>query len=123
MAPRQATVEIGKANKGETAVRRSFASPDKLVERPVDGVDSMADALEYAVKSACPPPLPRTQRTVPTHPASAEFGNKPMLGYRDLIKIHKEEKEVTKKVDGVEKKGASPLRPALAAAAAAAAAS
>jgi hypothetical protein len=28
-----------------------------------------------------------------------------MIGYRDLIKIHKEEKEITKKVDGKDVKG------------------
>ncbi|KDN37585.1 acetyl-CoA synthetase-like protein [Tilletiaria anomala UBC 951] len=79
MAPRQATVEVGEAKPGETKVRRSFCSPDKLVERPVEGVNTMAEVLEYAVN---------------------KFGSKPMVGYRDLIKMHKEEKEITKKVDG-----------------------
>ena len=51
MAPRQATVEIGQAKKGETKVRRSYCSPDKLVERPVEGVNTMAEVLEYAVNS------------------------------------------------------------------------
>ena len=83
MPAKMATVEIGEAKKGETKVRRSFCSPDKLVERSVEGVNTMSDVLEYAVK---------------------KFKNKPMVGYRDLIKMHKEEKEITKKVDGVDKK-------------------
>lgn len=33
-----------------------------------------------------------------------EFTNKPVLGWRDTIKIHSEEKEITKKVDGKDKK-------------------
>jgi long-chain acyl-CoA synthetase len=37
--------------------------------------------------------------------ATTEYTNKPMVGYRDTIKIHKEEKEFTKMVDGKEKKG------------------
>ncbi len=49
--PKYATVEIGEAKKGETKVRRSFCSPDKLVETPVEGVTTMAEVLEYAVKS------------------------------------------------------------------------
>lgn len=34
-----------------------------------------------------------------------EYTNKPCMGYREVIKIHNEEKEVTKKVDGKEVKG------------------
>ena len=40
------------------------------------------------------------------HPVLApEFTNKPVMGYRETIKIHKEEKEITKMVEGKEKKG------------------
>lgn len=37
--------------------------------------------------------------------ALKKFTNKPVLGYRDLINTHEEEKEITKKVDGKDKKG------------------
>lgn len=35
---------------------------------------------------------------------SIEFTNKPVMGYRDTIKIHTEEREITKMVEGKEKK-------------------
>ncbi|CEH16913.1 long-chain-fatty-acid--ligase [Ceraceosorus bombacis] len=87
MAPVPGSVEIGGAPPaGETKVRRAFCSPDKLVERPTgnDGkINTMSDILQFIV---------------------GKYTNKPCMGYRELIKIHNEEKEVTKKVDGKEVK-------------------
>lgn len=79
------SVEIGDApQKGHGKIRRAGVSPDALVERPSEGnCNSMADVLDFAVK---------------------KFTNKPVMGERDLIKIHKEEKEITKKIDGKEVK-------------------
>lgn len=49
---RQASVEIGGTPpKGETKVRRAFCSPDKLVERPADGVNTMVDVLAHSMNS------------------------------------------------------------------------
>jgi len=38
-------------------------------------------------------------------PFLPEFTNKPVMGYRETIKIHKEEKEIKRMVEGVEKTG------------------
>lgn len=53
---RQASVEIGGTPpKGETKVRRAFCSPDKLVERPAEGINTMADVLQHSLKSEWQP--------------------------------------------------------------------
>lgn len=130
MAP-QSSVEIGDTpEKGHGKVRRAAISPDKLVTAPSGGeCKSMADVLDFAVKSAYRGPDEETgkrsrmgqwegQRTARPpyvclhvlmdkilhawHPL--EFTNKPIMGERELIKIHKEEKEITKTVEGKEVK-------------------
>ena len=65
----------------ETAVRRSVLSPDKLISHipKWPEVKTMCDLLKKAAKT---------------------YGNNPCLGYRDLIKIHKETKEVATRVEG-----------------------
>ncbi|CAO1625835.1 unnamed protein product [Sympodiomycopsis kandeliae] len=84
MAPKVASVEIGDAPpKGEGRVRRSFKTPKDLIAGPGEGIETMVDVFNFALK---------------------KFTNKPILGYRDLIKTHEEEKEITKKVDGKDKK-------------------
>jgi len=90
MAPGPCSVEVGDATppKGETRIRRCSLSPDKLIEKPtglVNGkaIETMSDILSYS---------------------TATFENKPGFGYREVIKIHTEEKEITKKVDGEEVK-------------------
>ncbi|KAK0551234.1 long-chain fatty acid-CoA ligase [Tilletia horrida] len=82
--PRSASVEVGPDSvKGEGRVRRSFLSVDKLSERPAEGVNTMLDVFSTALKS---------------------FPNHPLCGWRDIVKEHQEEKEVTKVVDGKEVK-------------------
>jgi hypothetical protein len=50
--------------------------------------------------------LKTVQLTIASPRRLAEFTNKPIMGYRETVKIHKEEKEVTKKgKDGKEHKG------------------
>lgn len=39
------------------------------------------------------------------HLISAEYTNRPIVGSRELIRMHTEEKEITKKVDGEDVKG------------------
>lgn len=86
MPRRPATVEVGDpAQPGETRVRRAALSPDKLVERPHPDILTMADILPYTAKT---------------------YGKKHAAGWRDIVKIHKENKEVTKTVGGKEVKGA-----------------
>ena len=72
------------ARPGEGPVRRCSLTKDTgLVERPAEGINTVYDIIEYTAR---------------TH------GSRPALGTRDVIKIHEEEKEVTKVVDGKEVK-------------------
>lgn len=41
-----ASVEIDTpAKKGETKIRRSYRAPDRLLERPAEGINTMADVF------------------------------------------------------------------------------
>lgn len=73
------SVPIGPKIDGETQVRRSDFSPNELVTSPSEGVHTLYDLFQYCVK---------------TH------GTKNALGFRKVIKIVEEEKEVTKVVGG-----------------------
>jgi long-chain acyl-CoA synthetase len=64
---------------GEGRIRRLAISADKLVTQPLEGIDTLPDVVAY------------TART---------YGTKPALGWRDIIQIHEEEKDVQKLVDG-----------------------
>ncbi|KAJ7161218.1 long-chain-fatty-acid-CoA-ligase [Mycena filopes] len=68
-------------NEGPT--RRLAIAADKLVTRPFDGIDTVFDVLRYAAK---------------TH------GTRDALGWRDIVDVVEEAKEVTKTVDGKEVK-------------------
>lgn len=49
--PKVASVEIDTpANKGETKIRRSHRAPDRMLERPADGIETMADVFLTAKK-------------------------------------------------------------------------
>ncbi|KAJ7607755.1 long-chain-fatty-acid-CoA-ligase [Roridomyces roridus] len=63
----------------EGPTRRLAISADKLVTQPFAGIDTVYDILEYVAK---------------TH------GTRDALGWRDVVRIHEEEKEVTKNVGG-----------------------
>jgi long-chain acyl-CoA synthetase len=80
------SVEVEPPSDGQSAVRRLDISKDKLVSQPAEGVDTVYDLLQYAAR---------------TH------GSRNALGWRDIVKVHEVEKEITKAVDGkqvVEKK-------------------
>ena len=77
----QGSVEISQASEGEGAVRRCAISKDALTMRPAEGIETVFDLFAYAVR---------------TH------GSRDAYGWRDVIRIHEEEKEVTKKRDGRE---------------------
>jgi long-chain acyl-CoA synthetase len=64
-------------------VRRLAIAADKLVTVPSGGVETITDVIAYAAR---------------TH------GTKNALGWRDIVDIHEEEKEVTKMVGGKEVK-------------------
>jgi long-chain acyl-CoA synthetase len=78
------SVEVGsEPASGESKARRLAISADKLVERPLDGIETIHDCVQYAAR---------------TH------GTKRALGWRDVVDIHEEEKEITKNVGGKEVK-------------------
>ncbi|KAK0519237.1 long-chain fatty acid-CoA ligase [Tilletia horrida] len=82
--PRSASVEVGpEPVKGEGKVRRSFLSVDKLASSPAEGINTMVDVFSHSLKN---------------------FPNHPLLGWRDIVHTHEEEKEVTKVVEGKEVK-------------------
>ncbi|GAA96553.1 uncharacterized protein L969DRAFT_94983 [Mixia osmundae IAM 14324] len=82
MVGKVGSVEVGPpAKKGEGRTRRYYATPDRLVTQPADDIVVVPDILEYAAR---------------TRP------DKPLFGWRDTIKMHNEEKEITKTVKGKE---------------------
>lgn len=66
---------------GEGAVRRLAITADRLVTRPFEGIDVIPDVIAYAAR---------------TH------GSRDAVGWRNIIGIHEEEKEVKKTVGGKE---------------------
>ncbi|CAG8484402.1 9547_t:CDS:2 [Scutellospora calospora] len=78
---KQYSISIGEKVEGETPMRRSLISPNKLVDSPSENVKTLYDMMQYSVK---------------TH------GNKAAMGYRKVESIVEEEKEVTKFVGGEE---------------------
>jgi long-chain acyl-CoA synthetase len=78
------SVEIGPpAQPGESRVRRLDKTHDRLVTAPIEGINTVHDVLLYASR---------------TH------GERPAFGYRDIVDIIEEQKEVTKTVGGEEVK-------------------
>lgn len=69
------------AGPGEGSVRRLAITKDKLVHQPLEGIDTVLDVVSSAVR---------------TH------GDKNALGWRDIVKVIEEDKEVTKVIDGKE---------------------
>lgn len=66
---------------GEGAVRRLAITAERLVTRPFEGIDVVPDIVSYAAR---------------TH------GDRAAVGWRNVVKIHEEEKEVKKMVGGKE---------------------
>ncbi|KAF9474969.1 long-chain-fatty-acid-CoA-ligase [Pholiota conissans] len=66
---------------GEGPTRRCFLSKDGLVTQPFEGIDTVYDIVQYAAR---------------TH------GTRNALGWRDVVRVIEEEKEVKKVVDGQE---------------------
>ena len=76
------SVEVASpANPEEGPTRRYFRSKDGLVTQPFEGINTVFDVISYSAR---------------TH------GNRNALGWRDVVGIVEEEKEVKKVVDGKE---------------------
>ncbi|CAG8571996.1 4706_t:CDS:2, partial [Dentiscutata heterogama] len=80
---KQYSVSIGDKVEGETPVRRSLFSPNQLLDTPSEGIKTLYDVLQHSVKT---------------------YNTKQAMGYREVISIIEEEKEVTKIVGGAETK-------------------
>lgn len=76
------SVEVaGEKLDGETPIRRLRMTKDKLTTQPMEGIDIVPDILDYAAR---------------TH------GTKDSFGWRDVVGIHEEKKDVKKVVGGKE---------------------
>ncbi|KZS88747.1 acetyl-CoA synthetase-like protein [Sistotremastrum niveocremeum HHB9708] len=81
MSPSQSVEVSDTAPSGETKIRRASQQVNGLIERPVDGVDTVTDVLNYAARV---------------------HGTKNAVGWREIIDVHEEEKEIKKNVGGKE---------------------
>ena len=79
--PPVGSVEIGEAKAGETAIRRNAVTKDRLVIQPLEGIETVYDVIQFSAR---------------TH------GTKSAMGWRDIIDVHEEQKDVKKTVDGKE---------------------
>ncbi|KAG2119405.1 hypothetical protein DEU56DRAFT_122158 [Suillus clintonianus] len=69
------------ATEGDSPIRRLAITADNLVTQPFEGIDIIPDVIDHAAR---------------TH------GTRDALGWRDIVDIHEEVKEVKKMVDGKE---------------------
>ncbi|WFC94774.1 long-chain-fatty-acid--CoA ligase [Malassezia brasiliensis] len=79
MVNQKASVAVSGADGSAEQVRRSFLAPNKLLERPAEGINTMVDLLELSRK---------------------RNGPKNMIATREILREFTEEKKITKKVDG-----------------------
>ncbi|KAI8886477.1 acetyl-CoA synthetase-like protein [Backusella circina FSU 941] len=77
------SIEVSEAETGQGPIHRSILSPSSLMTTPAEGVETLYDVLEYS---------------------AATYHERKAFGYRKLVDTIVEEKEVTKVIDGVEKK-------------------
>lgn len=71
------------APQGESHIRRSTLATDEIISKPAANVHTLYDVLQNSVK---------------------KFGDKEALGFRNVVDIIEEEKEVVKIVNGEELK-------------------
>ena len=75
------SVELGDKADGQTRVRRLALTKDQLVTQPLESIFIVPDILDYAAR---------------TH------GTKNSFGWRDIVSVHEEKKDVKKVVGGKE---------------------
>jgi long-chain acyl-CoA synthetase len=75
------SVEISKPVQGEGTIRRCAISADALVTQPGEGIDTVFDIVSYA---------------------AMRHGTRKALGWRDVLEVVEEEKEVKKVIEGKE---------------------
>jgi long-chain acyl-CoA synthetase len=75
-----ASLEVGlDAQPGESRVRRLRFTADRLLTSPAEGISTTWDIINFAAN---------------------KFGDKPSMGWRDVVDTVTEEKVVTKTIDG-----------------------
>jgi len=77
----EGSVVVGEAQTGEGSIYRCWLAKDALITQPLEGIDTVFDVMLYAAR---------------TH------SDRKALGWRDIVNIVEEEKEVKKVVDGKE---------------------
>jgi len=75
------SVEVSQPIEGEGTIRRCAISADRLVTQPTEGIDTVFDIVLYAAK---------------------RHGTRNALGWRDVLEVVEEEKEVKKVIEGKE---------------------
>lgn len=75
------SVEVSQPVQGEGVIRRCAFTADTLVTQPIEGVDTVFDILSHAAN---------------------RHGTRNALGWRDILEVVEEVKEVKKVVDGKE---------------------
>lgn len=77
----QGSVDVSQSLQGQGTTRRCAISAETLVTQPTEGIDTVFDIVSHAAKS---------------------HGTRNALGWRDVLEVVEEEKEVKKVVDGKE---------------------
>ncbi len=78
--PYPCSVEVETTRKhGETLTRRNGVTAKELVTQPMEGINTIPDAIDFAARA---------------------YGTAPGWGWRDVINVHEEEKVIKKNVDG-----------------------
>lgn len=75
------SVEVEPAKPSEGPVRRLAVTSNELVARPLEGIDTTPDLISYAAK---------------------KHAKMHAIGWRNILKVHEEQKEVKKTVNGKE---------------------
>jgi long-chain acyl-CoA synthetase len=76
-------ITLEPASPNESGIRRAALSKDKLVSEPAPGIHTIPDLLDYTARV---------------------HGDKPSMGWREVIDVIEESKEVTKTINGRETK-------------------
>jgi len=66
---------------GEGGIRRLAITKDHLVTQPVEGVDTIPDVIDYSARV---------------------HGSRKAMGWRDVLDVHEEKKEIKKVIEGKE---------------------
>ncbi|KAJ3565821.1 hypothetical protein NP233_g7394 [Leucocoprinus birnbaumii] len=77
----EGSTEVEPARPGEGPVYRLAATSKELVARPIEGIDTTCDIISYCAR---------------------KYDKTRALGWREIVKIHEEQKDVKKTVDGNE---------------------